>query len=298
MTGSKPQSRELELLVTKIQTALSPDAEVTHDARLMGRASKRERQIDVLVRQRIGQYDMTIVIDCKDHARPIDVKGVETFHGLVADVGAQRGVLVCPSGFTKAAKERAAGLQIDIYSPVDTDPHKWQARATAPCVVDYRSAAIAIGVRVTAPMPFLLPYDFYTSLVVHDESGAELGTTFDRAFANWFEGKYPIESGVYEDQPVFFGVGSTTVDNGYGDQIPVELYASVHVTQRKYYGQVAISKISGFKDEQSGAVITNAFQTLLNADEVEKSWQVFEEESELPLSPLMHVTGLVAYRLE
>lgn len=166
MSTSNSQSRELELLVTKIQAGLSPHAEVTHDARLMGRSSKRERQIDVLVRQRIGQYEMTIVIDCKDHARPIDVKGIETFHGLVTDVGAHRGVLVCPSGFTKAAKERAAGLQIDIYSPVDTDPHKWQARATAPCVVDYRSAAIAVGLKVTAPMPFLLPRDFYTTLSV------------------------------------------------------------------------------------------------------------------------------------
>src|SRR5579884_1635173 len=93
-------SRDLEILVAKIQSQLAPDAEVIHDARLRGRNSNTERQIDVLVRQRIGQYEMIIVLDAKDHARPVDVKGVEEFYGLVSDVGAHKGALVCPRGFT------------------------------------------------------------------------------------------------------------------------------------------------------------------------------------------------------
>ena len=48
-------SRDLELLVAKIQKELAPDSEVLHDVKLVGRKSKRERQIDVLVRQKIGQ---------------------------------------------------------------------------------------------------------------------------------------------------------------------------------------------------------------------------------------------------
>src|SRR5262245_41625555 len=119
--------RDLEILVAKIQAQFSPDAEVLHDIRLLGRLSQQSRQIDVRVRQNIGQYQMTIVIDSKDYARPVDVKGVEEFHGLVADVGAHKGAMVSPRGSTTAAKHRAAGLQIDPYSPVDTDPHKWQA---------------------------------------------------------------------------------------------------------------------------------------------------------------------------
>jgi hypothetical protein len=118
--------RELEILVAKIQKQLAPDAEVLHNVKLDGRLSRTRRQIDVLGRQRIGQYEMAIVLECKDSARPIDVKGVEEFSGLVKDVGAQKGVLVCPTGFTAAAKTRASNLQIELYSPVDTDPHKWR----------------------------------------------------------------------------------------------------------------------------------------------------------------------------
>ena len=64
------QSRELEILVHKIQRQLAPNTEVLHDVRLPGKFSKRDRQIDVLVRQKIGQYEMLIVLDCKDYARP------------------------------------------------------------------------------------------------------------------------------------------------------------------------------------------------------------------------------------
>lgn len=65
----KKQSTQLELLVTKIQQVLTPHAEVTHDAKLIGRKSNRSRQIDVLVRDKIRQYDIMIVIDCKDYNR-------------------------------------------------------------------------------------------------------------------------------------------------------------------------------------------------------------------------------------
>jgi hypothetical protein len=125
-------SRELEILVTKIQKQLAPKAEVLHNVMLDGRNSKIKRQIDVLVRERVGQYEIQIIIDCKDYNRPVDIKAVEEFYGTQCDVGAQKGVLVCPKGFTAAAKTRAAGLQIDLYSPFDTDAHKWQVKATIP----------------------------------------------------------------------------------------------------------------------------------------------------------------------
>ena len=108
-------SRDLEILVSKIQKQLAPDADVVHDARLPGRKSNRDRQIDVLVRQKIGQYEMLIVLDCKDSARPVNVKGVEEFHGLLDDVGAHKGALVCPQRFYGGGKntgKRVAGRSL------------------------------------------------------------------------------------------------------------------------------------------------------------------------------------------
>jgi hypothetical protein len=123
---------------------------VTHNARITGK-SGAQRQIDVLVEDKVGQYDVRIVLDCKDYKHPIDIKDVEECAGLFDDVSAMKGVMVCPAGFTKNAKARAQQLQIDLYSPVDTQPHKWQARLKIPAVCDFRDARISFGVSVTAP---------------------------------------------------------------------------------------------------------------------------------------------------
>jgi hypothetical protein len=120
--------------------------------------------------------EIQIIIDCKDYNRPVDVKGVEEFDGLLRDVGAQKGVLVCPKGFTETAKARAAGLQIDLYSPVDTDAHKWQASVTIPALCDFRSAAMSFALSTTAPAPFKLFDEFYSKHIIFDSEGKPLGT--------------------------------------------------------------------------------------------------------------------------
>ena len=57
--------RNLETLVTRIQQQLAPKAQVFHNVRLEGRQSGTKRQIDVLVKQNIGQYEIKIAIECK-----------------------------------------------------------------------------------------------------------------------------------------------------------------------------------------------------------------------------------------
>lgn len=259
----------------------------------MGRKTGQLRQIDVLVEDKIGQYDIRIVIDCKDYNRPVDVKGVEEFWGLVDDVGAHKAALVCPKGFTEAAKKRAAGLQIEIYSPVDTDPHKWQVRATAPGLCDFREAKISFSIAHIAPLPFYLPPDFLSSLTVHDENKKPLTSIIEGGFKKWEAGCYPIEPGVHSGLNIF-DCEKTFVDNGYGQLVPVELKASVLVSQKIYFGQIPIDKITGFKDEQRGGVITNAFSVgLISPEEVEKTWLLVNEGDDLPAQPLLHITGLI-----
>ncbi|MGT2440881.1 restriction endonuclease [Bradyrhizobium betae] len=151
--------KKLEKLVAKIQQDLAPQSKVSHNVRLKGK-SGAQRQIDVLVEDRIGQYDIRIVLDCKDYKTPVDIKDVEECAGLFEDVSAQRGVIVCPAGFTKNAKARAQQLQIDLYSPIDTDPHKWQARIKIPAICDFRQARMSFGWEMSAPAPFALREDF------------------------------------------------------------------------------------------------------------------------------------------
>lgn len=288
-------SRDLEILVAKIQKQLAPDSEVLHDVKIDGRQSNRQRQIDVLVRQKIGQYEIQIVIDCKDYARPVNIKGVEEFYGLLSDIGAQKGVLVCPRGFTEAAKTRAEGWQIDLYSPVDTDPHKWQAKAAIPALCDFRTAAMQFGLRMSAPLPFTVPPDFFSRNIVFDKEKNKLGTVLENAMEKWNEGRFPSEPGEHRHLPIFDTLEVTT-DNGHGMIVPVELVVSLDVKRQLYFGQFPIQQISGFKDEISGGVIANAFTVgLLSPDEVERDWQKINAEEEAPTKPVICLTGLVCW---
>lgn len=289
------ESKDLEILVSQIQKQLSPDAEVLHNVRLPSRTTSTTRQIDVLVKQRIGQYEMTIVIDSKDYKSPVDVKGVEEFYGLVTDVGANKGVLVCPAGFTKTAKERAKGFLIDLYSPIDTGDHKWKAKVFMPTICDFRSAKISFGLSFSEPLPFSMPYEFYKILTVHDRTKKALGLPLNIAIEKWNKGLFPTEPGDHENiNP--FDDEMVLVDNGQGMLVNVRIRISLHVEQQLYYGQMPISKISGFKDEHQGHVITNAFEVgLLDPIEIMDKWQPISEGEAVPMQPGLRLSGLVGW---
>lgn len=289
--SQKPEWQQLELLVAAIQKELSPGATVSHNVKLFGQLSETTRQVDVLVEQNIGQYSMKIVLDCKDYKTPVDLKGVEEFDGLVQDVGAHKGALVCPAGFTKAAKKRAKKLQIDLYSPADTDPHKWQVHLALPVLCDFRATRIAFGLSTAAPLPFRISQAVY-ELTVFDDNNQPLGKFIDIAAKLWDQGKLPIEPGEHNNVPIC-PAGVTKMDNGYGTLAPVELSVSLDVRQRLYIGHVAIEKLRGLKDEQTGLVITNAFTVGgLDPIQVENQWAKVPDETDLPFLPVLKVIGL------
>jgi len=293
-TDKKPDWKELEYLVAMIQKQLSPDATVQHNVMLDGVESETKRQIDVLVEQNIGQYTMQIVIDCKDYAKPVDVKGVEEFQGLVQDVRAHKGALVCPSGFTKAALKRARKLQIDLYRPVSTGKHKWQATVTAPVLCDFRSSYMSFGISCSAPKPMTLQPDFYTQ-PLWDEDGNELESCLVAAQRKWDEGLFPSEPGEHDRIPIF-GETKVLFDNGHDDRVEVELTVGLFVKQHLYLGHLPVEDINGLQDEHSGAIVTNAF-TLggLNPQEVERSWSKVEDIESLEFEPLLKVVGYDCY---
>jgi hypothetical protein len=290
--------RELELLVAKIQKQLAPKAEVLHNVKMQGRRSNTRRQIDVLMREKIGQYDISVIIDCKDHKYPIDVKGVEEFYGLFQDVGAQKGVLVCPKGFTAAAKARAEDYQLELYSPVDTDAHKWRVKVTIPTICDFRSAAISFQFSTSAPLPFRLRDNFWSSEIIYDAKGSALGTFEDNAIQRWNNAELPTSVGEHQNLHIF--ETQTFMDNGYEpplkSRMPVELTVSTIVQRQLYWGLLPVPHISGFLDQLSGKVITNAFTVgILDPDEVEKTWTKIETENEAPVTPVNSLTGLVGW---
>ncbi|MCF8467272.1 MAG: restriction endonuclease [Sneathiella sp.] len=94
--------------------AAGMDVTVIPNASLVGVISGIKRQIDILVDARWEEgLSRRIIYDAKLRKRKLDVTDVEAFEGLMRDVGATRGVLVCAAGWSQAAEARAEEL-IDI----------------------------------------------------------------------------------------------------------------------------------------------------------------------------------------
>ncbi|WP_219988583.1 restriction endonuclease [Leucothrix pacifica] len=81
---------------------------VIPNAKIEGRHSEASRQVDVLIDYRFNHdKERRIIVDAKRYNRPLNVKDIESFHGMMEDCSASTGILVCPKGYTNAAKKRA-----------------------------------------------------------------------------------------------------------------------------------------------------------------------------------------------
>ena len=289
----EPNWRKLEKLVAVIQQKLAPDAIVEHNVKRHGRVTGVERQIDVLMKQKIGQFEMLIVIDCKDYKVKVDTKGVEEFKGLVDDVGAHKGVLVSAKGFTPAAHKTAERHQIDLYRPVDTGNHKWRVKASIPVLCEHREAQIRLGISCCYNGPLTLRSQV-GDIEVFSATEQSLGTVGNAALQLWNSGAFPSEPGEYTNLPVFDQ--DTLIDSGHGSRAPAIFTADLIITGTQYFGNLPLRKISGFFDERTGKVITNSFTTgLLNADQVEKDWLLLKDGELPPIAPVFKVMGYVGW---
>ncbi|SMN02552.1 hypothetical protein SPONN_1297 [uncultured Candidatus Thioglobus sp.] len=97
-----------------------PDAEITLDIKVIGLYSKVKRQIDILIEQYIAGNRIIIAIDGKYFNKKVDVKAVESYIGMLEDIGAHKGLLISKEGFTEAAYNRAhfgpTEIELDILN--------------------------------------------------------------------------------------------------------------------------------------------------------------------------------------
>ncbi|WP_277014096.1 restriction endonuclease [Flavobacterium lindanitolerans] len=131
---------------------------VIPNAKITGFISKRKRQIDVLVDYRYdSDLNRRLIFDAKNRKRPIDIKEVEAFEGLMKDVNAKRGFIVCSNGFTKSAERRAQkniGIRIvplDAIEEIDINSWDkcWSSKCSNGLVLWDATPGLIMGGKVT-----------------------------------------------------------------------------------------------------------------------------------------------------
>jgi hypothetical protein len=97
----------------------------------MAGRSGQARQIDIVIRgPMLGIADGLVAVDCKWHKRPTAVGVVESFAGLVDDIGADLGILVSNAGVTKGGKERAKSLRVRLRVLSREELDQWSPAGT------------------------------------------------------------------------------------------------------------------------------------------------------------------------
>lgn len=115
-----------QLISDQVHTGLC----VTLNARIRGQTSRVLRQIDVLIEPRHGPVSgHRSIVEAKRINRKIHVKDVEHLLGMMDDVQAQFGYLVCPTGHSDGALRRAQDTVRICLVPLDQiadfDPTAW-----------------------------------------------------------------------------------------------------------------------------------------------------------------------------
>lgn len=84
------------------------------DVRLSGARSRHD--IDVLVTINVVGFDIKWLIECKRWKSPVSKLHVMALRGIVADLGADRGIILCESGFQSGAVEAANLTNVQVTS--------------------------------------------------------------------------------------------------------------------------------------------------------------------------------------
>lgn len=287
MDKKKPKWKRFEELVGEIQSELASGAEVKVDERIPGKSGV-ERQVDVAIRRKVGQYDLLIVMDCKDWKHPVDIKGLEAFVGLVEDVGANKGAMVCNKGFSEAAKTKAKEKGIDLFAAIDAKSKDWPVEVSMPTVVEFRGPS-SFRLRFQSKgTPPILPGNVL-SHVVRQESGEAVASVRTLIASAWNQSKLPDSPGAHVDVelwPTAFFQASPGVVG------PVRITIEYTVSRRLYFGQWIMEEAKGFRDEHDGAFITKSFTTKsLDTEAVEQTWQRIESVEQLAVKPIVMLRG-------
>lgn len=300
--NSNPKWKKFEQLVHKLQVSLSPDSKITLDDRIIGSITGVERQIDISVKKTVGQFEILIVIDCKDYKHPVDVKSVEEFIGLVGDVKANKGALVSSNGFTEAAKTRAKNSGINLYRLIDAEDHDWKSYVAIPMVCDFRSlgegnfvvksSSPSILKEISQQNPKLIP--------VYNKDHQQIGTPLLLLWNKWNKREIPDEPKLHIG--INISTEPTFVKSQSGIYEQVKFEGNFEVVQKFYFGELPLTKISGFRDEVSGhLVLPGNFEIttdLIDVIEVEEKWLRIPSIEALAVKPTMILTALDYYPSE
>lgn len=102
-----------------------PSFSVQSPAFLPDKVTGQRREVDILLSYGSGNAVTRVALECKEHARKIDVKEVEAFTSKVADLDVDQMVMVSSSGYTAPAVLKAAHRGLIVQTIEQSTRYDW-----------------------------------------------------------------------------------------------------------------------------------------------------------------------------
>ena len=121
------RSTLLQRVLFHVQRQLTANAVVQESAFLQDRAlNGANREVDVVIRSRVGEHDLVVSVECLDQKRAASVEWVEQMAEKHKSLPTSKLVLVSARGFSKMRHRKADSLGIDAYSLEEAGETDWK----------------------------------------------------------------------------------------------------------------------------------------------------------------------------
>lgn len=270
---------DFEVLAARIYSDLAPQgAVIRHNDAILGHQSGIPRQIDVSIRYEIVGHGFLTVVQAKDLSTAADVNVVGEFAAVVEDVRANKGVLICRSGFSGAARTLAKAKGIDLCNIHDAQSRKWSLDIRLPILWVDLHPVVSLAARVRLEAGDQVPLSA-TEWTISSNRGATRVLPFQTFQDLWNGGKIPRDVGkthVVVGPPGEFHL--RVIDNRgelewreiafhlnytvgrkmwFGSFSPAECRGILHYEDDRFIGQLPIGAIPLQRDE-GWAPVANA----------------------------------------
>ncbi len=264
----KKSGKYFEKKTAGLLQKLRPNEKVQHNVKLLGKLSKKNRQIDVLVEP--TDFDI-LIFECKDHKRPIDLDTFGIFTGMLEDVGAKKAAMVSNSPYTEGVRNLANAKNIDLLHLIDTGDPKIRTYLKAPVLlIDSKLKSFQMSFQTTAAFAEGMP----TDPVIQGSHFVGQGRDYIKHLWNNTE-LLLEETGDFE-----FVMENISVLSVNGNPIHMDKVVFIYnVVKEHYIGDIEIINTQGIYNVKEGSFQTKSLETApLNAYEVEQVWKFVPEE--------------------
>lgn len=206
---------------------------------------KRRREIDVLISSYVAGYPFKIAIECKNYKKIIGVGMIDEFRGKLEEAGLspQQGIYVTTRRFTKDAIDRAGvlGIRLLLLSGLTADRLASEILKAVHSVIYLLAGLTRVEIQTDKQNGRDVPHFEDTGpMMFCNEDGEPNGSVPHEVWANWFEGRLPVDLGNHDIEwpvsPHWFIVTGNRLEKVLN--VDITLHVAAHVVD--FEGQATV----------------------------------------------------------